>query len=66
MSVASCIIAIIVISFCLAVLVGCFIYRVLKDEFDERVGRLEDKVQRLEERYMHLEDIHLDHMVKYH
>lgn len=66
MSIVSCIVAIIIISFCLAVLVGCFFYRVLKDEFDERVGRLDDKVQRLEERHMHLEDIYLDHMVKYH
>lgn len=66
MSVVDCIIAIIVISFCTSVLIGCLIYNGLKKEFDERAGRLEDKVQRLEERHMHLEDMHLDHMVKYH
>ena len=66
MSTSTCIIAIIVISFCISALVGCYLYKALKDEFNERVSKLEARVPMLEKRSMHLEEIHLDHMGKYH
>lgn len=60
------IIATIILSFCISILIGCYLYKVLKDYFEDKVGRLEEKVHLLEERHFHLEDIHLEHMVKYH
>ena len=60
------IMATIVLSFCISILIGCYLYKVLKDEFEDKVGRLEEKVHLLEERHFHLEDTYLEHMVKYH
>ena len=62
----NCIVGVIVISFCISILIGCYLYKVLKDQFEDKVGRLEEKVHLLEERYFHLEDMYLEHMVKYH
>ena len=60
------IIATIIISFCISVLIGCYIYKVLKDHFDDKVERLEEKVRLLEEHHFNLKDTYLEHMVKYH
>lgn len=60
------IIATILISFCISILIGCYLYKVLKDEFEDKVGRLEEKVYLLEEHHFHLEDMYLEHMAKYH
>jgi hypothetical protein len=60
------IIATILISFCISVLICCYLYKVLKDEFEDKAGILEEKVHLLEERHFHLEDMYLEHMIKYH
>ena len=62
----NCIIAIIVLSFIVSVLIGCYLYKVLKKEFDESVGRLEAKLPALEERFFYLEDDYRGHISKYH
>lgn len=62
----NCIIAIIVISFCISVLIGCNIYRVLKAKFDDGIGRLEEKVHLLEERHFEFEEEFVKHMNRYH
>ena len=66
MTILNFIIATIVISFCISALVGCYLYKALKNEFDERIGRLEARVPMLEERSERLEDRHLEPMVRYH
>lgn len=60
------IIATIVISLVISILIGCYLYKVLKDYFEDEVERLEEKIRALEGRYSHLEDMYLEHMVKYH
>ena len=60
------IIATAIISFCISFIVGYCIYDYFKKKYDDRVGYLESKVDLLEERHFHLEDMHLEHMVKYH
>ena len=60
------IIATAIISFCITVIIGGNIYKVLNKKYDDRVGYLESKVEMLEERFFRLEDMYLEHMVKYH
>ena len=60
------IIAIIVISFCTSVLIGCYLYKVLKDRFKDKVERLKEKVRLLEERHFKLEEAFVKHMNRYH
>lgn len=60
------IIATIILSFCISVLIGYYVYKVLKDHFEDEIGRLKEKVHLLQERHFHLEDIYLEHMVKHH
>ena len=60
------VIATIVISFCVSTLISCYLYKVLKDHFEDKVERLEEKISAIEGRYSRLEDIHLEHVVKYH
>jgi hypothetical protein len=62
----NCIIAIIVISFCISVLIGCNIYRVLKAKFDDRVGRLEERFHLSEEHHLKFEEEFVKHMNRYH
>ena len=60
------IIGTIILSFCVSILIGCYLYKVLKDHFEDKIGRLEEKVRLLEERHFNLENMYLEHMVKYH
>ena len=60
------IIATIVLSFCISILISCYLYKVLKDYLEDKVGRLEEKVRLLEERHSQLEEVYLGHIVKYH
>ena len=60
------IIATAIISFCIAVIIGGSIYKVLNKKYDDRVGYLESKVEMLEERFFRLEDMYLEHIGKYH
>ena len=66
MTILSFIIATIVISFCTSMLIGCYLYKVFEDKYDEKVGRLDSKVSMLEERFFYLEDNYKGHIGKYH
>lgn len=60
------IITIIVISFIISVLIGCYFYKVIKDYFKDKVGRLEEKVKMLEERHFMFKEEFVKHMNRYH
>lgn len=61
-----CIITTVIISFCISILIGCYLYKVLKDYFEDKVGRLEEKVHMLEERHFMFKEEFVKHMNRYH
>ena len=61
-----CIITTVIISFCISILIGCYLYKVLKDYFEDKVGRLEEKVHMLEERHFIFKEEFVKHMNRYH
>ena len=60
------IIATIILSFCVSILIGCYLYKVLKDYFEDKVGRLEEKMCMLEERHFKAGEEFITHMNRYH